>query len=417
MRHYAEFLRGRTGPLAGGALALSLMACSESPADAQHDPFANDPACTIPTELTSETVIQDVSVVDAAHGTVAAGRTVLIRDGRIAAVGAPADVPVPAQAVLLPGCGRFLTPGLSDMHVHLSRADLQSYLDAGVTTVRNLWGFTDLLAMQAEVAAGSLQGPTIYVVSSGIDGLPVKWPFTQLALSPDDAETVVSEQAALGYRTLKLYQDLDRPTFDALVSSAKKRSLDYGGHVPHRVGLNHALASGFRFVEHLSGYELALNGGTQRGAFGWRTIDESRIPALVQQTIAAGTWNCPTLQIFDQLAGGDQGVVRNRQRMVKALFDAGAPLLAGTDSGIDVARPGVSLHQELEHFRSAGLSPAAALKIATVEAARFLNAEADFGRIEPGLRADLLLVGGNPLSDLSVLADPIAVIARGVRVR
>jgi len=400
-----------------GAMALGLLACDGSPADAQPDPAGDDPACVIPSDLGSEFVIQDVVVVDVVAGSVAAGQNVWVRGGRIEAIGSAADVPAPAGATVVAGCGRHVAPGLADMHVHLNRADLQEYLDAGVTTVRNLWGFTDLLAMQAEIEAGTLQGPTIHVISSGIDGLPVKWPFTQLALTPDDADPVVAGQAALGYHTLKLYQDLDRPTFDAVVAAANLRNLEFGGHVPHRVGLEHALASGYRFVEHLSGYEMALNGNTQLGAFGWRAIDESRIPDLVARTVAAGTWNSPTLQIFDLLSNGDESVVRNRQRMVKALFDAGAPLLAGTDSGIEVTQPGISLHQELQHFRLAGLSAHEVLRVATVEAARFLDAEGEFGRIAPGLRADLLVVGGNPLQDLSVLASPIAVIARGVRVR
>ena len=403
--------------MASSVMAISLAACSGSPADAQPDPAGDDPACAIPVDLGQEFVIQDVVVVDVEAVETTPSRNVWVRAGRIAAVGSDSEVPVPAGATVVPGCGRHVAPGLADMHVHLNRADLQEYLDAGVTTVRNLWGFTDLLAMQREIEAGTLAGPTIHVISSGIDGLPVKWPFTQLALTPDDAEPVVEGQAALGYHTLKLYQDLDRPTFDAVVEAAGRRDLKFGGHVPHRVGLSHALASGYQFIEHLSGYEMALNGNSQLGAFGWRVIDESLIPNLVAQTVAAGTWNSPTLQIFDLLASGDESVVRNRQRMVKALYDAGAPLLAGTDSGIEVTQPGVSLHQELQHFRAAGLSRAAVVRLATVEAARFLGAEGEFGRVAPGLRADLLLIGGDPLQDLRVLADPIAVIARGVRVR
>ncbi len=399
-----------------GLLWLGLGACSGTPADAQGDPFANDPACALPPDLGADAVIRDVTVVHPDRGVSTPGQAVLIQNGRIVTVGSDAEVTAPAEAVTVPGCGRFLAPGLADMHVHLNRADLPVYLSAGVTTVRNLWGFTDLLSMQAEVEAGTLEGPTIYVMSSGIDGRPVKWPFTQLAETPADAEPLVEGQAALGYRTLKLYQDLDRPTFDAVIIAAKQRGLDFGGHVPHRVGLDHALASGYRFIEHLSGYELALDGG-QLGAFGWRSIDESRINHLVQRTVAAGTWNSPTLQIFDQISGGDDDVVRNRQRFVKALFDAGAPLLVGTDSGIEVTQPGVSLHQELVQFRTAGLTDAEVVKIATVEAARFLGAVGDFGRVAPGLRADLLLLAGNPLDDLGELANPVAVIARGVRVR
>jgi len=138
-------------------------------------------------------------------------------------------------------------------------------------------------------------------------------------LDPALADSMVQVQIDAGYTTLKLYQDLSLDVYDAVVASALAHGITYVGHVPHRVGLTHALQAGQRAIEHLSGYELALNGGTTRGAFGWRNIDESLMPDLVAQTIAAGTWNCPTLAIFSKLAGGDESVVDNRRKMLKAL--------------------------------------------------------------------------------------------------
>lgn len=405
--------------IAGGfALGVTGLACAASPADpSPTDPGAGDPACDVPTTVAGTFVIQGVTVLSFDDGVPRADRSVLVRDGRIAEVGAEAAVAVPADATVVPGCGRVLVPGLADMHVHLSRPDLPAYLAAGVTTVRNLWGFTDLLAMQAESDAGTLAAPTIYAISSGLDGTPAKWPFTQFVLDPADADSVVAAQASLGYTSLKLYQDLTSPAFDAVIASAKARGLLFGGHVPHRVGVHRALESGYRFIEHLSGYEVELGASGQRGAFAWQAIDESAIPALVDATVAAGTWNSPTLSIFTLIAGGNRTVVRNRQRMVKALFDAGAPLLIGTDSGIGRTAPGSSVHDEIEEFIAAGLTPLQALRIATVEAARFLGEEGEFGRVAPGMRADLLLVSANPLDQTAVLRDPIAVFAKGVRRR
>ena len=350
-------------------------------------------------------------------GARASDQVVLVRDGRIDAVGDAGSVSVPPGAVRVPGCGRFLVPGLADMHVHLARTDLAAYLAAGVTTVRNLWGFPDLLVMRDEIDAGSLVGPSVYVISSGIDGTPAKWPYTQFVLERDDAEPVIAAQADLGYTTLKLYQDLTLEAFEAVVEVADDRALRFGGHVPHRVGLERALASGYRFVEHLSGYEAVLNPSGPRGAFGWRTIDKSLIPSLVQITLDAGTWNSPTLEIFAQIAGYETAVVSNRQSMVRALFDAGAPLLIGTDAGIGRTAPGVSLHQEIGQFVAAGLTPLDALRIATIDAARFLGEEDEFGQVAVGFRADLVLVDGDPTVDVGVLARPDAVIARGVRVK
>lgn len=404
---------------AGGlALGIAGLACAASPADPPlTDPGAGDPECDIPTTVSGTFVIEGVTVLSFDDGAPRSDRSVLVRDGRITEVGAESSVSVPANATVVPGCDRVLVPGLADMHVHLTRADLPAYLAAGVTTVRNLWGFTDLLAMQSESDAGTLAAPTIYAISSGLDGTPAKWPFTQFVLAADDADSVVAAQASLGYTTLKLYQDLTPPAFDAVVTSAKARGLMFGGHVPHRVGLHRALESGYRFIEHLSGYEVELNGAGLRGAFAWQVIDESGIPSLVDATVAAGTWNAPTLSIFTLIAGGNETVVRNRQRMVKALFDAGAPLLIGTDSGIGRTAPGSSVHDEIDEFISAGLTPLQALRIATVEAARFLGEEDEFGRIAPGLRADLLLVSANPLDQPAALRTPIAVFAKGVRRR
>lgn len=393
--------------------SMVVFACGGLPSD----PIDSDPACQLPGEFGAVTAWTDVSLASYETGTRTTDRTVIVRDGRIETIGPSEDVVPPADATVVPGCGRYLVPGLADMHVHLSRADLPAYLDAGVTTVRNLWGFPDLLAMQAEVEAGTLEGPRIHVISSGLDGTPEKWPFTQLVMAADEAEPTIDAQVAQGYGTLKLYSDLRSDPFEAIIADAHRRGLDYGGHVPHRVGLIRALEAGYRFIEHLSGYEVALNPSGPRGAFGWRTIDESAIDDLVARTVAAGTWNSPTLEIFAQIAGGEAAVVENRQAFVLALYQAGAPLLIGTDSGIGRTMPGVSLHQEIQQFIDAGIPLREVLRIATEEAARFLDAEDDFGRVAEGLRADLLLVRENPLDDVGTLADPVVVSAGGVRVR
>ena len=382
--------------------------------DVLTDLRGEDAACAVPSDLGAAFAFDDVRVVSYETAESVAGQVVVVRDGRIVQVAARGTVE-PGGMTIVPGCGRFLSPGLADMHVHLRRTDLTAYLESGVTTVRNLWGFPDLLAMRSEIEAGALEGPTVYVISSGLDGQPAKWPFTQFVLDADDAVRVIEDQVDRGYRTLKLYDDLAIPAFDAIVAEATARGLDYGGHVPHRVGLEHALGSGYRFIEHLSGYDVELGGS--RGTLAWRSVDSSRYAQLAARTVAAGTWNSPTLEIFAQLAGRDPSVVRNRRDFVKELFDAGAPLLIGTDSGIGRTQPGVSVHQEIAHFVAAGLTPAQALRIATVEAAAFLGEEGDFGRVATGQRADLILTRDDPLVEPATLGDAVAVVVRGRRAR
>ena len=369
--------------------------------------------CALPEELSGSTAFVGVSIVDTEKGRLLKNQSVVIQGDRITDVGPADKVSIPEDATRIERCDLVVAPGLADMHVHIRQSDLRSYLEAGVTTVRNLWGYPDLKRIQSEIENGVRVGPVIHSHSPGLDGTPVKWPVTQLVMKVEEASEVVRTQSEAGWTSLKLYSDLRSDVFEAVVEAANARGLTFGGHVPHRVGLQRALAVGYRHIEHLSGYEMELNPDGPRGAFAWTQIDESKIEELATMTAAAGTWNCPTLAIFSMLARGDETVVGNRRKMVKALFDAEAPLLIGTDAGIDRTAPGSSLHDEIEEFRRAGLKRKHVLNIATVQAAKFLGQENEFGQIQKGFRADLLLLEKNPLDNLSTLAKPAAVIARG----
>ena len=345
-------------------------------------------------------------------------QAVVIEGERIAWVGPAASLDPPPGAVVVEGRGRTLMPGLVDMHVHLDRDDLPAYLAHGVTTVRNMWGFPDVWAMRREVEEGSLVGPTIYTVSPGLDGTPPKWPLTQIVMDPAKADSVVGAQWDAGYRTLKLYQDLRPAAYDSIVSAARRRGMDFVGHVPHRVGLSHALAIGQRSLEHLSGFaeELSETGG--RGPGGWVRIRPDGIAALATEARDAGAWVCPTLAIFSRMARNLPPAERaasrsNRRQVVRALHAEGVGLLIGSDAGIDVVDPGASLIDEIEEFAAAGIPRSDALRMATAGAAAFLGAEGEFGAVAVGARADLLLLDGDPAEDLSALLAPAGVMARG----
>jgi imidazolonepropionase-like amidohydrolase len=362
--------------------------------------------------------IVDVRLLPMDGGGAREHQSVLIEGERIAWVG-PADaLPAPPGTLVIHGEGRTLMPGLVDMHVHLNREDLRSYLAYGVTTVRNMWGFPDVWAMKREIEGGEIAGPTIFSVSPGLDGTPPKWPLTQLVMDPAAADSVVAEQWRAGYRTLKIYQDLRPEAYDAIVAAARSRGMDLVGHVPHRVGLEHALGSGQRSVEHLTGFveELSLDGG--RGPEAWVRIRPDGIAALTTAAHEAGTWVCPTLAIVARMGrrlppADRESFLANRRMVVLALHAEGVGLLIGSDAGIDVVDPGSSLLDEIEEFVAAGIPPIDALRIATAGAAEFLGQGEEFGVVVAGARADLLLLDGDPARDIAALEAPAGVMVRG----
>ncbi len=350
---------------------------------------------------------------------VLADHTVVVVGDRITAVGPDGAIVPPEGAAIVDVHGAYVTPGLIDMHVHIRRADLRAYVDAGITSVRNMWGYQALPALMHDVDAGAVLGPAIYSASQGLDGTPAVWPETQIVDDPSQADATVAAQVAAGWRFLKVYNSLSLASYDAIVAAARARGIRFLGHVPNRVPIEHALDSGQASIEHLRGYDLALTRGSQTATFAaWLDIDESRIPTLAAHTATAGTWNCPTMAVFDVLTRQVDDVSRgqilaNRAAMIRALFDAGARLLAGTDSGIGLSAPGSSIHDELSDLVGAGLSPYEALRAATSGAAEFLEEDSEIGTVAAGKRADLLVVDGNPLEDVTALRSIEAVVLRG----
>jgi imidazolonepropionase-like amidohydrolase len=346
-------------------------------------------------------------------------QTIVVVGDRIAAVGAADTVHLPDGAAIVDVHGAYVTPGLIDMHVHIRRADLRAYLDAGITSVRNMWGYQALPALMRDVDEGAVVGPAIYSASPGLDASPGVWPETQFVDDPSQADAIVAAQVAAGWRFLKVYNSLSLASYDAIVAAAKARGIRFLGHVPNRVPVEHALDSGQASIEHLRGYDLALTRGSQTATFAaWLDIDESRIPALAAHTTTAGTWNCPTMAVFDvltrQVDDASRGqILANRAAMIRALFDAGARLLAGTDSGIGLSVPGASIQDELSDLVAAGISPYEAVRAATSGAAEFLEESDEIGTVAVGHRADLLVVEGNPLDDVSALRSIEAVVLRG----
>jgi imidazolonepropionase-like amidohydrolase len=377
-----------------------------------------NPAQTLPEVIPSSSAIAitNVHVITMTNATRLENHTVVIRDGRIVSI-EPDQSPLPDDVTVIDGRGRVLMPALIDMHVHLRRRELASYLAAGVTTVRNMWGHADVLAIQQGVVDGTVVAPTVHSASNGFDGNPPQWPYTRIVVDARQADAEVASAMADGWKWIKVYQRLSAEVYDSIVSSAKRRGIPFLGHVPTAVSIHHALDMGQRSIEHLSGYDRVVTTRGGMGTYAWIAVDESRFADLARRTVQAGTWNCPTMAIYAALARQQQtpnelaAILQNRRRFIATLAREGARLLAGTDAGIDVVSPS-AIHDELQEFVAAGLSPFDALRAATTSAAEFLDVPG-LGTITAGAPAELLMLDADPLASIANTSRISGIVARG----
>lgn len=318
------------------------------------------------------------------QGEPALGQTVIVAGERITAVGPVGEVTVPEDARVV--YGGWLAPGLMDMHVHVREADLPRYVESGITLVRDMAGLDSVLQTAERVRRGDLPGPEIVIATKLLNGPNPTAPyFATVVPSAAAAASIVDTELARGCDFVKLYQNLQPSVYDAIVAAARARGVRVGGHVSEHVSIEHAIRSQDT-IEHLSGY---------RG--------RTDLSALAEASRASGVWNCPTLKVLARPA--------NRP-IVKALHDAGARLLAGTDAGY-LLPAGTALFDEFDEMLATGLPPRAILASATLAPAEYLGRSDELGRVEVGYVANLVLLDGDPLSDLSALRKPRGVMIRG----
>jgi imidazolonepropionase-like amidohydrolase len=382
---------------------LFLAACS-SGSDPLAPPIDNAPA----EPALGVFVIRDVAVVDVANGQVTSGQSVLLRNGRIDAIGADGSVTAPEGARVITASGHYLMPGLFDMHIHARSAEITRYVANGITTARNMWGYSTLPALIGRIATREVRGPLIYSASPGLDAPPGVWPETRFITDSATADQAVTDFAAAGWKFIKVYNQLSPADYRVILRRAAALGIRVIGHTPFAVSLESALGQGHFGFEHLNGYE--------RGLGGWGGLNIAGVAPRIQATVAAGAWNCPTLAILTRLAAGSNNadrIVSDRRGVARELYRAGARLLIGTDAGIDVTPAGSSIFEELEEFRTIGVPVPAIIRIATRDAADFLGALDSTGTVAEGKRADLLLLDANPLNDLDALRDPVAVVLAG----
>jgi hypothetical protein len=391
-------------------------------------------------------------------------RTVLIRAGRISAIGEREKVQISAGTHVIDGGGRFLIPGLVDAHVHLEYFEdpnmLELFVANGVTSLRSMDGRPYILDWRRDVEAGAIVGPRIVTAGPIIDGSPPLRDDNLAVADASEARAAVASQAASGYDFIKLYSNLSAESYGAAVAEARQRGLKVAGHVPDGVTLERAIESQWS-IEHLGDFASVVAAPEGPAPPGWarRTLaaplDPIRLTALAQELASASVWVVPTTIQQDRWLGRDVEVAKwsaepairnlppgvleqwrsmterisarldendrallaqarsNRLAVVGALHRGGVNLAVGTDTPNPFVAMGASVHQELANFVAAGLSPHEALKAATIAPARMLGLEGEQGTIEIGKRADLLLLPRNPLHDIGHAAQPVGVVLYG----
>ncbi|HLJ87835.1 MAG TPA: amidohydrolase family protein [Candidatus Angelobacter sp.] len=416
--------------------------------------------------------ITHISVIDATGTPVQSDMTVVIRKDRISGIGKSDRLKPPKDATIVDGTGKFLIPGLWDMHVHTIFGDwipggrdvsLPLFVANGVTGVRDMGGDLDtLLRWRAEIASGKLLGPRLVVAGPMLDGAKSHFPSSLSIATPEEGRKAVDDLKAHNADFIKVQSYIGRDAYFAVVEEAKKQKMTLVGHVPDVIRASEASDAGQKSIEHLTGIFEGCSTAEDEFLKGKKgpkrfldTYSESNCRSLIARLAKNHTWQVPTLvwergqwlvddidyshdpvlkyapdswqhkswpaftkSIMaeldtDPLADRKQ-FVQKELDMVKAMRNAGVPFLAGTDTAAGVAvLPGFSLHTEMEYFVQAGLTPMEALQTATRNPAVFLGIQKEAGTVEKDKVANLVLLNANPLEDIRNTRKIEAVVLNG----
>jgi len=422
-------------------------------------------------------VIMHVTVINPGTSSVLANRAVVITGTKISAV-ASADTFQPPKGVrVIEAHGKYLIPGLWDMHVHSAFGDwfpggrevvLPLFIANGVTGVRDMGGDLPVLfEWRRQIAAGDIVGPRMVVSGPMLDGyLPgekLRFPSSVPITTPESAIAAVDSLKQQGVDFIKVQSVISHDAYLAAAAEAHKQSLPIVGHVPDKVRISETIAAGQKSIEHLMGIFEGCSTEEDKFIRGegnlkllLTTSDQARCDAIIHSLAQHQVWECPTLAwqrggtFLDQLDWKHQPLdryvphtwvsatwhhfadtlilpdlerdplplrqeyFRRNLQIVESMHSAGVQFLAGTDTPAGVyVLPGFSLHDELVNFVEAGFTPMGALQTATSNPATFLGTEDRFGSITPGRVADLVLLTANPLDDIRNTRKINAVLANG----
>ncbi len=418
-------------------------------------------AQTQPT-IDADVVFSNVHIIDVASGDINSGQDVFVSAGRIVDISPTGKIPAGEGANIIDGSGKYLSPGLAEMHAHIpvpqmgpNRVEetLLLYLSNGITTIRGMLGQPYHLELREQVTNGKVLGPRIYTSSPSLNGNSMP--------DPETARTLVTQYQQDGYDFLKIHPGIQREVFDTIVAVANEVGIGFAGHVPVDVGVRRALEAKYLSIDHVDGFIEGLVPKSQgvdpntNGFFGvnfTRLAEENGIPELVAMSKEQGVWIVPTQSLFNSvfsplptdsimswpemkymppatrkqwyntrsgfLQSVDEGAPAEeflalRRKLILALHRSGKGLILGSDAPQVFNVPGFSIQRELQAMVEAGLTPLEALQIGTLNPARYFGEEGNFGQIAKGMSADLILLDADPTQDISAMSQIDGVMVKG----
>ena len=398
---------------------------------------------------TNETLFRNVNVIPMNEETVLKNQDVLIDNGKIISIGKTGTIKYKNDARIIDGSGKYLMPGLAEMHAHVPPIDdiepmkevLNLFLNNGVTTIRGMLGHPKHLELRSMLESGEIVGPHFYTSGPSFNGNTVK--------TPEAGSQMVKDQKQAGYNFLKLHPGLTKENFAAIAKTAKEVGIPFAGHVSFDVGVWRAIEAGYASIDHMDGFIESLVAGIESmkeqdiGSFAMyiaKDADEKKIPALMKALKEKNIWVVPTQCLAERWFSPDKpaealaaepemiymkddvlknwvnnkkGVMSNpkynaddvrkfvqlRRKLIYECQKNGVGLLLGSDAPQVFDVPGFSLHHELKYLVDAGLTPYQALRTGTVNPAKYFNRN-DLGMIKAGYVSDMILLEANPLENI-----------------
>lgn len=413
-------------------------------------------------------LIQNINVVDLEQQIILPSQDITITGKRITSI-SDHNSSRENTGLIIDGSGKYLIPGLWDMHSHpLSERDLLLMILNGVTGTRIMDGDTNTLRWKKNITNGHYLGPVIYTSGETFEGSPPE-ELKHLVLSLEgwelvnnrtDAITAVKRHKQMGYDFIKIYNNLKDSVTEAIFAEAKRQDMDVCGHIPIETGLQKSIALGIKSVEHLRGYINEILADTalvkpgldfRSRTLAWNYIDPQKAERIIDLTVAEKVWNCPTFT-FELILSPDSEInaylstpeasyllenqikyytdrrsipwasnfsdddfinsvpsLKNRFDFVGLLHKKGGLILAGSDADVY----GASLHRELENLASCGLNNYEVLKTATLNPSIYFGIEKDFGTVSINKIADLVILDANPIENINNTRSVFSVIREG----